>query len=438
MTVKEYLAAEKAKKEARANDLKARLADIAKRACDIKDINKNSDDEKELKAANEELDKLLAEKAEKEAELEGLKAELDELDKQIAELDKPAEDPKPEEDPQPNPERKAFLNFGVNNTDPKQPQARGGQNIMTLEERQARAKALVDTNTIKIDKRAILVSSEKIATPTGVGGINDNMNRVSSLFDLVKKVNCEGMGANKIAYEISIGTAYDQTEGQPVEEGDPEYDYVTINPESVMALASLSKQVRRQSPLDYEGKVVDSVDKAVRVKLNAKITAAVKASALLGKPAILKIAAIDEKTLRNIALNYGGEDSIYGDAWLFLNQKDLVAFGEIYNDLTSRPVYDITPDTANPNTGIIKAGGLSVRYCLNKHCTALEDASENDVTMFYGQPENIELDLFSDVEVNVSEDFKFSSNMLTIRGDVEAGSAITKLNGIIAVTKAAD
>ena len=55
-------------------------------------------------------------------------------------------------------------------------------------------------------------------------------------------------------------------------------------------------------------------------------------------------------------------------------------------------------------------------------------------TMFYGVPSCIELDLFSAYEIAVSEDFKFSKAMDSIRGDVELGSAVTVKGGFVALT----
>ena len=287
-----------------------------------------------------------------------------------------------------------------------------------------------------ISTRATLISSGKIATPTEVEGIVPTFNQVSSIVDLVKVVNCEGMGSNKVAYEVSIGTANAQTEGQAITSSDPTYDFVTITPASYGIISSISNQVMKQSPLDYEGKIVDSAEKALRVKAAAIITAKILASDLLATPTKLAIASVDEHTLRDIALNYGSDETVYGNAWLFLTKKDLVAFGDVRSDTTLQAVYEITPDTNNPNTGSIKDGGLSVRYCLNPNLTALEDASDEDVAMFYGQPECFELDLFSDYEVRVSEDYQFDKNMLTIRGTVDLGGDIIKKDGFVAVTKA--
>lgn len=402
---------------------KKRLDEIDKEVDELEKKNDATEDEAELKELGDSLDELKAEKAE-------LEAELKEIEAQIAALD----DPKDNEGER---KQKPFLNFEV----------RGG-NKMTIEEKekmmeernkQAEEFKRTGHKTLKLtaEKRATLVSSGTIATPVEVEGIVPTFNRVSSIVDIVAKKNCVGMGSNKVAYEVAIGTANAQTEGQNITASDPTYAFVTIQPASYGILSAISNQVMKQSPLDYEGKIVDSAEKALRVKVAAVITNAIVGSSLLAKPAGLAISAIDENTLRKIAFNYGSDESIYGDAWLFLTKKDLIAFGDVRSDTTLQAVYEITPDASNPNTGVIKDGGLSVRYCLNPNLTALADASANDVCLFYGQGECAELDLFSDYEVKVSEDYQFAANMLTIRGTVDLGAAIVKNNGFVAVTKGA-
>lgn len=415
MELKEFL-------DDRAKKCRASLDEIDEKIVDLEKANETSQDEAELKDIGDTMAELQAEKAE-------LEAELKEIEAQIAALEKEKEIPevKPEE----NLERKKFLNFEV----------RGEKKMANdIEERKAAAEEFKRSGrkTIKnAEMRATLVSSGKIATPTEVSGITPTFNQVSSIVDLVKVVNCEGMGSNKIAYEISIGTASAQTEGQNITASDPSYDFVTITPASYGILSAISNQVMKQSPLDYEGKIVDSAEKALRVKAAAVITNSIINSDLLATPTGLAITAIDDTTLRKIAFNYGSDETVYGDAWLFLTKKDLIAFGDVRSDTTMQAVYEITPDTSNPNTGTIKDGGLSVRYCLNPNLTPLTGTAQGEaavVTMLYGQPECAELDLFSDYEVKVSEDYQFAANMLTIRGTVDLGCDVIKKDGFIAVT----
>lgn len=292
-----------------------------------------------------------------------------------------------------------------------------------------RAKTFAQTGRMSVESaetRAALVSGGKIATPTEVGGINDAFTQVSSIVDMVKVTDCEGMGAYKVAYEIASAEAATQTEGEAAAESDMTYDFVTITPQTEAVVSYISKQVRKQSPLNYTAKVQTSALTALRKRASKLIVDKIKASAL--KEA-LTLTAIDATTLRKLALNYGGTLGVEGGAVLFLCKADLVSFGDVRGTNEKMAVYEITPDASNPNTGIIKDGGLSVRYCINSDLTA--------GTMLYGDPMCFELGLFSNYEIVVSEDRNVEKLMLTIVGDVELGGEVVVKNGFIVATVSA-
>lgn len=393
--MKKFLISIKEKRNAELEELKARLEALEAK-------NNESDDEEELKATGEELDALKAKKEE-------LEAELAEIDAQIAELDKPKEGEGSEG-------QRKFISM-----------KKTEERKMNIEEKEARAKKFAETRRMTVDNeemRSVLVSSGNLVTPTGVDGINDNgFAKVSSIIDLVKVVNCEGMGSNKIAYADTDAVADAQTEGSSAKSSDPSFKFVTITPSSVAVLSSISKQAKKQTPLQYEAKVKESAMIALRQKASAIVTSAVVGSTLTTAQTLAKL---DEKALRTIALAYGGDEGIQGEAYLFLNKADLVTLGDVRGTNEKKAVYEITPDASNPNTGVIKDGGLSVKYCLNKNLTS--------GTMLYGQPKNIELDLFSKYEIAVSEDFYFDKLMDAIRGDVELGAGVIAKGGMIKVT----
>jgi hypothetical protein len=232
------------------------------------------------------------------------------------------------------------------------------------------------------------------------------------------------MGNHKIAYvDEDAAAAGTQVEGQAAGTATlGQFGFVTITPESVAVLDFISKQAKKQTTLQYAAKVKEQAMIALRRKAAQVVTAALKASDLVKA---ITGAAIDAKTLRTIALNYGGDESVIGGAMLFLNKADLLAFGDVRGTNEKKALYEITPD-ATGNTGVIREGGLSVRYCIDSNLTAGE--------MFYGNPQALELDLFSDYEIKVSEDFAFDKLMDTIRGDVELGSGVTVKHGFIKYT----
>lgn len=309
-----------------------------------------------------------------------------------------------------------------------------------IEETRAAEFAASNRMTIETtEARATLISGGTIATPTGVSGINPLGTQVSSIVDMVKVVDCEGMGANIVAYEIAGSTAATQTEGQSATASDPTFGKVTIQPTSYAVLSYISKQVRKQTPLLYEAKVRAAALTALRKKASAAIVSAVKASALCQTVAATVASGkgkIDENTLRNLVLSYGTDEEVAGQAVLVLNKADLIAFGAVRGS-DKKAVYEINPDTANPNMGIIKEGGLAVRYIINSNVTACDGATQGAAatkTMFYGNLLNCELDLFSKYEINVSDDFAIDKLLLTIVGDAEFGVDVVAANGFAILT----
>ena len=311
---------------------------------------------------------------------------------------------------------------------------------------EARAAAFVQDRRETIDceeARALLVSGGKLATPTAVSGINDRVGaKVSSIVDLVKIVNCEGMGSNKVAYEdVEADEADDQTEGSSATTKEGTFGFVEIKPTSVAVLSQISKQAKKQTPLIYEAKVREQSLNSLRKRAAAEIAKKMQASTLVSTiDANLdsgKKGVVDATTLRKLALAYGGDESVVGGAYLLLNKADLIAFGDVRGTNEKKAVYEITPDTDNPNTGIIKDGGLSVRYCLMKALTACAGTAQTSAvqkTMFYGVPTCFELDLFSDYEISVSSDFAFDKRMDTILGDVDLGGDVVVKGGFVALS----
>lgn len=398
MNIKEYLENQKSKRS-------ADLEELAKRVEALEKQNNDSEDEEELKAASEELDELNAKKAE-------LEKELDEINAQIAELDKHTEG---EDQP---PQRNKNFNFMNKNE--------RGNKMMNIEERTAAAEKFVETRRTRMgaeETRAVLVSSGSIATPTEVSGINENgFAGVSSIIDLVKVVNCEGMGKNRVAYTKTSATAAAQTEGAAAGGTGTTFGFVDISAESIAILDAISKQTKKQSPLQYEAKVKEKAMLALRKEAARIVTEKAVASNLVST---LTLTALDHNAVREIALSYGGDEGVEGAAYLFLTKADLITLGKVRGSNEKKAVFEIIPD-ANPNTGTIKDGGTIVKYCLNKNLT--------EGTMLYGQPTNIELDLFSNYEIAVSEDFYFDKLMEAIRGDVELGADVVVPNGMVKIT----
>lgn len=394
-----------------------------------------SDNVEEVRSLGQQIREIQNEIEEARQQLANCNTRLDEARADVEEGEDGEDQTDADEEEKPDEEQARARNFKPG-TVVRSFDLSGGQKRVSVEKR---AKVFASSGRMSIEAeetRAVLVSSGDIATPTGVSGINDGLDRVSSIVDMVTVENCVGMGADKVAYEIGDATAAEKAEGSAAAGSDPEFGFVEITPKTVAVLSKVSKEVRRQSPLNYTQKVEKSALNALRRKGANIVTTAIKASAL---NASVEIAAIDDTTLRKVALSYGGDNTVEGNAVLFLNKLDLIAFGDVRGENEKQAVYEITPDSNNPNTGTIKDGGLTVRYCLNSDCAALSASGTPAaaVTMFYGNPKCAKLDLFSPYEVTLLEERFADEGMLGINGDVQLGADVVVDKGFVAVKKPA-
>jgi len=299
------------------------------------------------------------------------------------------------------------------------------------------------------ETRSTLLSGGKIATPTGVGGIGEPQNILSSIINMITIEDLTGMGSHKEAFVSAWQTAGAGTEGTVANTSDPTLKIAVINPFDIDVVSYVSKQIKKQSPLLYEEKVRKGALIALKKKAVSYIiggdgatepfgiyNAADSAAAALCEAYKVTSSTIDGTTLRKIVFNYGGDENVGAGAKLFLHKNDLIAFGDVRGTSEKKAVYEIIPDGSNPNIGIIKDGGLSVPYVLCSDVTALSDSTYSDAdipTMIYGNPANYMLGLFGDFEVAVSDDYKFGEGLLTVRGEVVLGGNVVANKGFLIV-----
>ena len=291
----------------------------------------------------------------------------------------------------------------------------------------------------------VLTSSTGVIGPTGVGGINDPVGGPSALIDLLKPTDCTGMAAYKVAVMTGEATSAAITEGSKPTEREPTFDSVTFTPTQYGTIAYVSKEIRKQSPLNYEEKVTESARRSLRKVLSGVAVTAITGSTLNDKFDLVAASGattgavlFDQNLLSNIILAYGGDEGVDGAAVLFLNKKDLKAFAAVRGKNEYLPVYSIVPDAATPSTGVIKDNnGLSCRYCICSDVPALSDLSlttSANNTMFYGNPQAAELAIWGGYDVEVNEGYKFGEGLLTVRGEVSAAVGVTAAGGFVVVT----
>ena len=317
-------------------------------------------------------------------------------------------------------------------------------NEKDLELREKIAKDLLETGKLHMDKpelRAVTIASGQIAIPTEVHGI-ENPAEVpySTILDFVKVEDMTGAGYNKVSLLEEWADAAETNEGAEINEDDPSFGMVTIQPEKgFKTYATISNETLKTSPLNYYGKVVESAGVAIRKLVAQKIVTKAVGAKMDDNTTpvnrLYNLAAIDENSLLNISLELGGDEGVYGASTLVLNKKDLRALAQIVSDVTLQHVYKIRPNESNPNIGTIENDGLTCRYILTNQLPAYADATAGQTCMLYGDLKSIEVDMFGAYDIKVSEDAEFQNDLLAIRGTAQIGVGVTKLYGLVEVKK---
>lgn len=316
------------------------------------------------------------------------------------------------------------------------------------------ASNFAETRHISIgatEARSVLLASGNIVKPTGVDGITDPFNVVSSIVDQITVEDMTGMGSYKEAYVKAWQTADKKTDGTKQAGSDPTFRTVAINPFLLATTSYVSRELEKQTPLQYEAKVRQGALIALKKKLTEWIVIGGGTNEIHGvynavnteqtpenMYTTIGATAIDEKTLRNLVFAYGGAENVGAGARLYLNKNDLIAFGDVRGANEKKAVYDIIPDGGNPNTGIIKDGGLSVPYTICSDVAAFANTTATSAgvkTMFYGDPRNYKLGLFGNYEISVSRDYMFAEGMNTVVGEVMVGGNIVVEKGFVILLK---
>lgn len=328
---------------------------------------------------------------------------------------------------------------------------RGDKNYMENENKvdlETRANEFVRTNRTSIrggkdgELRAALLSTGTLKPLSNQVEINDIANNgISTILDNIYIQDLYGTGGNEIPYVVSESTAGVGTEGQSPAESEPVFGVIKVTPITVDTIAYVSRRIKKLSPVQYENKVRELALKALRKKVIELVSTGAAGTAsgnnitvsgvegiknsTLNQNYTLSTSDIGATTLREIVLNYGGDDEVSGAAILQLCKTDLQKFGAVRGANEKKAVYEITIEAGNPNAGTIKDGGTIVPFKINSN---LEDG-----TMVYGQMPHYELDTYGDYEITTSEDYKFAEGLIAIKGSVDVSGAVTAKGGFMVI-----
>lgn len=293
-----------------------------------------------------------------------------------------------------------------------------------MNEREVRAKALVETG--KFETRAIL-STGSIAKPgaadTEVHGLAAMEN---DIVDDVHAVPLTGTGSWTVGYQATNAEAADVVDGQAIAGTESTYSTVTINPQEIGVLDSVSNQVKKMTPVNYEMAVEDAAISALRTKMAEKIVTNVSASALAEN---IYSRALDQDYLRTCVLDFNAIKNKGGVA-LYINRADLIVLGAI-RGTDKKALYEIAFDEGSTTSGTIKEGATAVRFRI------LEDLTAG--VQLFGQPQTIDMPMWDGYEVKTDEGGNyFQTNTMGVRGLQTANANLVHYHGMQVIHQAAE
>jgi len=309
-------------------------------------------------------------------------------------------------------------------------------------------KVTFDMRTELPISRAITVASGSLVIPNQTSNtLNPTFNQVSSIVDLVHAVPMMGGETYTKGFKVPVIDLADYTpENTAYKNTDSIWDKVTISKTAITDYTEISKQSIKLPNIDYQSQVGTDLRNTLRRKIAREIiTGDGEAGHFVGifnAPANvipldsdLAISEIDADTLDQIVFGYGGDEDVEGTAYLILSKKDLAAFASI-RTADGKKLYKIV---TNGNTGTISSdGSFSVNYVINSICPALslESTASNAYCMVYGILNNYEMPVFSNIDVEMSTDYKFGEGMVAYSGDVYSGGNVAAYKGFLRIKKA--
>lgn len=356
-------------------------------------------------------------------DLDALGAELKELDVEVVTIEK----------------RKsiaAAIAAGTIETTPMStPESRAAAAATTKEtEIEKRGKALLEKRSVTVASSGILLAAHKATD------IKTTFNEVSGLIDRVTMKPLIGGESFTQPYSTGYGEGDYTAEGVAYDIADATFASASIAKTKITAYSEESEEVMKLGAADYDSIIVSGITVGLRKKITKEILigdgTAGKFVGIFdnGATAIdaltdISISEIDETTLDEITYAFGGDEDVEDAAVLVLNKKDLAAFAKL-RDGDGKKVYTIVN---NGNTGTIDG----VQFLLNSACKAvvLPATVSGEYCMAYGPLSNYTMAVFSNMEVQRSTDFKFSTGMIAHKGVIFAGGNVTAKNGFLRVKK---
>ena len=367
----------------------------------------------------EVLNKLLA-------EAEGLNAKIDEA-KNRARLRQLADGAAE------SPEGTEGANGGEGGSDPENAATKRGKTLLAGN-KVSRVFAVKNT----------LSSSSAVLTQHTATDVKETFNEVSSLVDRVKVIPLPGGESYKRGFVKSYGEGGYTAEGADYTTAEPTFGYASMSKAKITAYCEEPEEIKKLAPAAYDSIIEGSTEIAIRKKLSKQILVGAggdnsvtgiffnpssTSDDIIDRSTDIELSAIDENTLDTIIYGFGGEEDVEDVAVLILNKADLKAFATCRLS-DGKKAYTVVN---HGNTGTIDG----VPYIINSACKAVSNSTTTAgaYCMAYGPLSNYEMPVFSDIDIQHSNEYKFKQGQIAHRGDVFVGGNVAAHNGFLRVKK---
>jgi HK97 family phage major capsid protein len=336
------------------------------------------------------------------------------------------------EDPVPSARSAASVVASSGSTDAE---VRAAKSAEAKKERAASYKKLNRTVVLDSD---VLIPKHQSNALTGFP-----FNQVSNILDAVNYLPVITGETYEEPYVIETGMA-DYTDqpssagtGGEYHEVGIDWDSVKIVKTKITAYSEITKELEKTPAANYADAVEANVTVSLKKKLAREIvvgdgaeghftgimSSAVKANTVTD----FDLGVINENTLDELILNYGGDEDIESKMALLLNKLTLLEFSRV-RGADKRKVY-----TINYENGTIDG----IKFFTSSHVKDFANAGVGDAVMAYGDFNQYRVAVFSNIETARSEHYKFRQGITAFRGDVFMGGNVKAYKAFSRVFKAA-
>lgn len=304
--------------------------------------------------------------------------------------------------------------------------------------RAAQAEAWKKNNRTVVLDSSVIIPEHKSSNLQGFP-----FNQVSNILDAVNYLELPNGETYEEPFIVETGMA-DYT-SQPSAEGtggeyhnvDVKWDQVQVKKTKITAYSEITKELEKTPAANYAGAVEGNITVSLKKKLAKEIvngdgaeghfvgimSDAVKANTVVD----FELGVINENTLDELILNYGGEEDIESKMALLLNKLTLLAFSRVRGS-DKRKVY-----TINYENGTIDG----IKFFTSGWVKDFDTASAGDAVLAYGDFDKYRVAVFSNIDTARSEHYKFRQGITAFRGDVFMGGNIMAYHAFSRVFKGA-